>query len=476
MALKTYTIEGFVGIDQSVCENLLSSKYSPDAINMDASRGELAVARGYQRHIPTPIPGAQSIDRLLLLRTAGGDIPVVITGNTIYSYDAESAEWTSRYTYAGAPSAAGYFAVTTRIGMTDYLIIADGAHTPVKFDGTEVTDFGSEEGCSNIAINYPAMYRGRLFAAGDAQNPNRLYYSQLPGGDRTIESWGYVEASPAVEGGHVEIGETGGDPITAVAAMSNQLLIFKKRSLYRLIGDRPSNFTIERIEAQTRATPQSSVVIYGDVIYFVNSDGLHYYNGVDAAPMPDMRRVSLIMASADASRSVSAVVGDSLYFSVLIGGEAHLVEYDLAERRYMLRGGFEVSDILSDGDNLLLVNSARYVYLFNSGDTYDGVPIAAHWRTPLTDMGDKSAVKALRELYLRGTALTRDCAVLADISIGECADTYRRLLPFTTSEVLEIPLKNEGRTLCVKLYNEAGGRFSLTGGAELALSLRGRTE
>ena len=75
------------------------------------------------------------------------------------------------------------------------------------------------------------MYRGRLFAAGDAANPDRLYYSVLPGSGRTVEQWGAVEASPAVEGGHVEIGALGGDPIVAVRALSNQLLIFKKNSL-----------------------------------------------------------------------------------------------------------------------------------------------------------------------------------------------------------------------------------------------------
>ena len=127
------------------------------------------------------------------------------------------------------------------------------------------------------------MYRGRLFAAGDAANPDRLYYSVLPGSGRTVEQWGAVEASPAVEGGHVEIGALGGDPIVAVRALSNQLLIFKKNSLYRLFGDRPSNYTVEHIDTEIPQTNHAAVAVYGDMLYFGTQNGLYYYNGVTAS-------------------------------------------------------------------------------------------------------------------------------------------------------------------------------------------------
>lgn len=109
----------------------------------------------------------------------------------------------------------------------------------IKFDGSSVTQFGSEENASNIPVSFLTMYRGRLFAAGDAANPDRLYYSVLPGSGRTVEQWGAVEASPAVEGGHVEIGALGGDPIVAVRALSNQLLIFKRTAFTGCWGTDP---------------------------------------------------------------------------------------------------------------------------------------------------------------------------------------------------------------------------------------------
>ena len=46
MALKTYKIQSFVGIDQSSDENNISPSCSPDAVNMSTDGGRLSVARG----------------------------------------------------------------------------------------------------------------------------------------------------------------------------------------------------------------------------------------------------------------------------------------------------------------------------------------------------------------------------------------------------------------------------------------------
>ena len=63
------------------------------------------------------------------------------------------------------------------------------------------------------------------------------------------------------------------------ADASGLFFLFKKNSLYRLIGDRPSNFTIEHIDASVSGTKHTSIVTYGDMLYFVTPDGLCYYNG-----------------------------------------------------------------------------------------------------------------------------------------------------------------------------------------------------
>ncbi|MBQ3108071.1 MAG: hypothetical protein IJC67_00525, partial [Clostridia bacterium] len=231
---KTYRIDTFLGIDESMDENALKSGCSPDACNMDTEDGNLTVAKGFVKHFAETVPGEGEILRLALFRNAEEEQVLAFAGNSLYAY--RNGAWEVVYTYEEEITSNQDFE-EVRIGGTDHLLIADGKGQILKYDGQTARIFGSEEGQSNVPVNYLAMYKSRLFAAGEAANPNRLYWSQLPGDERSIEDWGPVEASPNVEGGHTEIGDTGGDPIVALMALSNQLLIFKERSLYRLIGD-----------------------------------------------------------------------------------------------------------------------------------------------------------------------------------------------------------------------------------------------
>ena len=477
MAGYTYRIEGFAGLDQSRGESFISPSFSPDAMNFSTEGGDLSVTKGYSRLLPAPVPQESSsgIDRVCFFRTADRDIPMAISGGYVYTYSPEEESWTRAYAYPLVLERRHYCVLMTRIGMTDVMLIADGANRILKFDGESFTPFGSEEGCSDICVSYIAMYRSRLFAAGDYENPNRLYYSKLPGGDRTIEDWGYDADSPSVEGGHIEIGTTSGDPITAIAAMSNQLLIFKKSSIYRLIGDRPGNFTVELIEKDSTFVSDTATAVCRDVIYYVTEGGLCCFNGVDASPMPDARLISKLMEGADTTDTRMAAAGDRLYFTIKKEGRTRLVEYDLKTRRYMQFGGFTLYDIAALDGRLIVTNSARYVEKWGEGDDFDGDPIEAYWTTPLTDLGDKASVKTLREMYLRGESFG-GAALVVEARIGGHTDEYRALLPGSEAEVLEIPLMNEGRTFGFRFSNDSGGRFRLVGGVETELGIRPRTE
>lgn len=469
MALKKLTIESFVGLDQSVDENLISPSYSPDAANVSTDGGQLSVAKGYIKYAAAAVPETGRLRYMTCFRTTASSYPVVVSDSKIYAFKGNA--WTLIHTIAGSLINIKFSSIMARINTTDYLIIADGKNQLIKYDGTSVTQFGSEAGCSNASVSFLTMYRGRLFASGDPDNPDRLYYSVLPGSGRTIEDWGSVEASPNVEGGYVEIGQGGGDPIVGIYALSNQLLIFKKYSLYRLIGDRPSNYTVEHIDTSYLCPVNNAIAAYGDVLFFLTKRGLYYYNGVTARPSPDIFKIKKLMNNAITISSQLVIIEDKLYFNIKIGLEDKLIEYDLLERKYMLREGFSLSCMTGYSGVLMFTNSNRYVYIFNRGTSYDGEPINARWRIPTSDLGDKTAIKNLNGLYLRGSGGYINITTRA----GQHTDHYRRKLPQNTADVLEVPLINEGRCIGLTLENDEGGAFSITGGLELMLSVRYRT-
>ncbi|MBR6429485.1 MAG: hypothetical protein IKS43_07510 [Clostridia bacterium] len=477
MAGYTYRIDAFMGLDQSRDESLISPSYTPDAMNMDTSDGCLAVTRGFSRYIAAPVPeeSTSGIDCVCFFKSAAKKVPLAISGGFIYTYDHGSQEWTRAYAYPLVLQSRHYSTLMTRIGMTDTLLIADGANRILKFDGSDFSLFGSSEGCSDVTVSCVAMYRSRLFASGNYENPNRLYYSKLPGSGRTIEDWGPDEYSPSVEGGFVDVGTTSGDPITAICAISNQLLIFKKSSVYRLIGDRPGNFTVELIKSDSTFVTDTASAVWRDNIYYVTEGGLHCFNGVDAAPMPDARMIRRLMQGADTSDTRMATAGDRLYFTIKKDGESRLVEYDLVTRKYMQYGGFTLYDITAEEGELIITCGTRCLEIWGRGQDFDGTPISAYWQTPLTDLFDKAAIKTLRAAALRAESPSGGPLVL-ETEVGGVRDVYRAALPEGSADVLEIPLKNEGRTFRMRIRNETGGEFRIVGGIELDISVRRRTE
>lgn len=477
MALKEYLIKNFGGIDQSKSENRLSDGDTPDARNMDTEQGNLMVARGYVKHIGTPVPGTGEIRRLYIWRDLVTVRYVVIAGNEVYAWRTTDAEpkWLLIHTYdteeedAVTWTGARWDFLETKIGDADYLIIANGERQLIKWDGEaeKAELFGNESKVSNIPVNFLAMHYDRLFGAGDQNHPSRIYWSVTPGDGRTIEDWSAVEGSANASGGHVEVGNTDTDPIVGLCALSNQLLIFKRDSIYRLLGDNPGNFRVYRVNAEVEQMAHSSCILYGDTPFWMTPAGMYYFDGQTARPMPDARCIQNFMKTAKVSTCKGTEHRDRLYFTCKDGEKDAIIQYDATDRTYMIRDGFDVTDLRSSAGAIYMINGNRVIYRFDEGTDYDGEPIHAYWRTPLTDLDNKPGIKNPQELYIRGDG----GILLADVKVGRATETHRYLMPETEEDVLEIPLHNQGRVFCIKFYNEAGSYWTIQGGAMMLFGL-----
>lgn len=64
MSIQTYSVDRFIGLNQSGDENLMSPTCTPDAANMCTDGGELRVAYGFTRLFEAAVPGTLRIDFL----------------------------------------------------------------------------------------------------------------------------------------------------------------------------------------------------------------------------------------------------------------------------------------------------------------------------------------------------------------------------------------------------------------------------
>ena len=360
-------------------------------------------------------------------------------------------------------------------GVTYEITDIDNARTKVTFkkqtdkpkvgDGVKVRG-----GVSDIPVGYVELYYNRLFSAGDAAHPSRLYWSQPPGDIKTIENWSMDDYSESASGGHTEIGPTNNDPIVGLTALSNQLIIHKQSGNYRLIGSNPSNFQILQINSGVEKMTNTNRISHGDVPYWMTRAGMYYYNGQQALLHPYSRQVRKTLRNANLNHSKGIECRDKLYFTMRTAANGTMDDavlcFNMTENTWMLRKGFHVVDLATRDGEIYLINENRYVYIVGGTD-YDGTAIEAYWRTPITDLGAKSIIKEPRKMIMRGRSGGVNDAISVTGYSGTIPHTTEFILPENDESVKEIVLHNEGRTFHFEFRNKAGSWWKILGGVEI---------
>ena len=468
MALQTIRFGGFAGVKQGACAGSVPLNWAEDAQNVSTTGGRLRRIKGYRAVYPPVTGAARKLRRLFLWPRADGSTDCLVARqDALLRFDPNTESWEDLYHYANSMSANAFDFLKTKIGSTETVLMGNGLEPILKWEGGDasVAAFGSAAKLSDRAVNFLELYFGRLFAAGDREYPARLYWSQAPGDGRTIEDWSADESSENVSGGHVEVG-TDSDPITGLFALSNQLLIFKRDKLYRLLGDRPGNYRIVPVEAALAQPIHTACVLYGDRLFFLTDRGLYFYDGQTVRRTGHGADLVPLLERVDFSAAVSAACGDSLYFAVKEHADSvHndlLIEYDVLRDCFLLRRGLGIVDLTGCYGTLYALTGKGEVAVLNEGDSYGGEPIDAYWETPWLDGASALTVKQVVEAVLTGTGGPLRVLVLGEAREG---DSVGRL----SGEDIptEFLLRSVGRRLKLRIENVSGSDFDLSGGAEL---------
>lgn len=461
MGCQTLTLPSFGSVRMDLNEGLLKPDMSPDACNADTRSGALCSAAGFSRVMPEAAAADTPFERMYVYATEHGNRYLISAQDMLFLYDAAAGIWRPLYQYEHDVSGERMDFLKVRIGTADRLLIACGSEPMLTFDAeTNLIDrFGSAEKLSDRHVSYAELYFGRLFASGDPTAPSRLYWSKAPGGGRTIEDWRADDASENVSGGFVDVG-VDDDPITGLFALSNQLLIFKRDSLYRLLGDRPGNYRIIAVDASFRQPLHTACVRYADRLFFLTDGGLCFYDGQTVRKSASFRALEPLLRMANLGSVRAAACGDTLYFAVRARYGAPyndtVIEYDVLRDRFMLRQGFTLVDFCTVHGALHALTGAGKLVVFDNNTSYDGDPIDAYWTTPTMDLGRKDTDKTLLRMTVSGAGRIR---VRTEADGGVYETTAR--LSTVPLGVTEIPLRGVGRVFRLKIGSVNGEPFRL---------------
>lgn len=151
------------------------------------------------------------------------------------------------------------------ITMNNIVIGYDGKVAPFKItsSSTNAALLAGSPPVGNIAI----VWQNRLWWAGVRSAQTRLYYSEI-GDPETYSASFYIDIPSPFDG----------DPITGLAILYGNLVIFKRYSIYILQGSTPDTFVLSKTNSTVGCVSEYSPLAVNNLIYFVSDKGLYAMN------------------------------------------------------------------------------------------------------------------------------------------------------------------------------------------------------
>lgn len=191
-------------------------------------------------------------------KSTGTRTSLLAHGTDVYTVNDATGALTSIKSSLNA-SATRYEFVT----VNDTVYYVNGVDAPRKWDfTTEAAASGSPAVSSTMIV-----HKNMAFYV-DAANPTRVFFSN-PGSFETFTSTDFVYV-PAPKSP---------DPITKLAILNDNLVIFTRRTKWVLYGSNISNMILRKATGTKGCASPDSVQVTRNYIYFASDDGFYAFNG-----------------------------------------------------------------------------------------------------------------------------------------------------------------------------------------------------
>ena len=297
---------------------------------------------------------------------------------------------------------------------------------------------------------------------------NEIYCSKL--GD--FKTWTLSSATTTLAGDPyvLNVGEYGA--FTGCVSLRGQLLFFKDNIVYRVSGDKPSNFRIDKIsESGLQSGCEKSLEIIDEILYYKSRNGVFAYDG----SIP--QKISDALGNFYYTDAVAGKHFSKYYISMVTGGVRKLYVYDTrtglwhAEDDADIRFFTEYDGALYGGiDNEIVCLSGSPATIFADKE----VEKAVEWCVETGDIGlDSPYQKYLRRLLIR-MEMDKGASVIVEI-LGDDGEWYTAMkyvsphkrtfmMPVSTPRVDHARIRISGRGYA-KIYSvsyeveSAGDRY-----------------
>ncbi len=384
-----------------------------------STSGGYSKIKGFAKFDTTVLPGSGDV---LLSKVLGPGFVLAARadGGVTKYYESQGIGWTLRGTAASLGQRVRFVDVT--LGGKKKTVLVDGVNFPAIYNDTDDTfTFLTTSNSPDIAASSDVeFFKNHFFFASGA---NLVFSAPF---DET-------DFSAANGAGSLSLGSE----IEGLKVFRDQLIIFTKRSIHKLVGNSISDFNLSPITLDIGCTAKETIQEVGGDIMYLSSDGIRLLSATDR-----IGDFGLAVASAPIKK-------DTEYFLKLANNFSSLVIREKAQYRIFgynaatpsdlspgllatkfsaqgadsiawatLKGmKVNVSDSLITGNSETIVfgNDSGYVYKMEFGSSFDSENIRCVYESPYMPIQDPQ----IRKTFYRVTTYVEPTATLSlDINLS----------------------------------------------------------
>jgi hypothetical protein len=259
----------------------------------------------------------------------------------------------------------------------------------LKFDGLTVTQL------PDVPYGkYILDHNNRLFIAGDPTAPSVVRFSDL------------LDPTKWPIDNILQFTTDNGADITGMASQNGNLIVFKEDSTHMLFGSGPDEWVQKCVFPSTGCIAPGSIAQIDNNVFFLSKQGVFVITG-EGIELISEEIEPVIKAIPDPKSCYGCAFGHQYWLN--IGSE--VLVYDLQqsnENRIGCWYRFTGMDMASmavvegvGGYQELLIGGAAKIYAY-SGETDNGKPISAYWKSRKIGSEDGTMVRQFRKIKLEG--------------------------------------------------------------------------
>lgn len=376
--------------------------------NFESSReGGYKKVLGYTKFATDVVPGTGSVLGVKVLNNTEALAVRVNTSPGVSEYYVSSGTtWTS----VGSAASAGnkVRGVSYNFGAGHHLLFVDSVNAPAKFDDTTNTLSFLTGVTDAVGASYVAVYKQTVFFA---KGTNIIFGAPYSDTDFTVASGGGI-INTARE-------------ITGLVVFRDQLIIFSRNQIQRLVGSTAADFQLVPITENIGCLFPDSIQEVGGDIMFVAPDGLRLLSaterigdfGLEVASDPITKDATAFLTSGNDYTSL--VIRSKAQYRIFESDPSIALDsaQGLTATKFSDQGasrvewsklaGFKV--LCADGrytafgaasEIILFANNDGYVYRLESGNDRDGLPIKCIFQSPFMPITDPQKRKTVYKMAL----------------------------------------------------------------------------